>query len=170
MNGALSSPSQEGASPCILFAGTEASKSASTHMLSMSLSHTRAMTRRNPLNSDPGGTIITEPDYGLPIGALYPLPKLKGQPPYHASQFSPLHNIPPVYNQYSGSHPPAHSPGLELNSPKSPAADLNSPSQTCVCYKIFKPVCGRGKTYSNDCLAKCEGVDLFSYGACAVPK
>lgn len=151
-------------------AGSEASKSASTHMVSMSHSHTRAISWRNPLGADPGGPIITEPDYGLPIGALYPLPKLKGQPPHHASQSSPpLHNIPPVYIQYSDSHPPAYSSGPEFHSPPPTNADLRSPSQTCVCYKIFKPVCGGGKTYSNDCLAKCEGVDLFSDGPCAVP-
>lgn len=37
----------------------------------------------------------------------------------------------------------------------------------CVCIQIYKPVCGcDGKTYGNDCVAKCEGVRTWTEGEC----
>jgi Kazal-type serine protease inhibitor domain len=37
----------------------------------------------------------------------------------------------------------------------------------CVCYEIYKPVCGcNGKTYSNDCIARCQNITQFKEGAC----
>jgi len=40
-----------------------------------------------------------------------------------------------------------------------------NPDQAC--YKIYRPVCGcNGKTYSNDCMAKKEGVTKWTEGPC----
>jgi hypothetical protein len=37
----------------------------------------------------------------------------------------------------------------------------------CVCYEIYKPVCGcNGKTYPNDCTARCQNIIKFKEGAC----
>jgi Kazal-type serine protease inhibitor domain len=37
----------------------------------------------------------------------------------------------------------------------------------CVCYEIYKPVCGcNGKTYANDCVARCQNITQFKEGAC----
>lgn len=42
----------------------------------------------------------------------------------------------------------------------------DGPGKDCVCYMIYAPVCGSdGKTYGNDCLARCEKVD-FTEGPC----
>jgi hypothetical protein len=37
----------------------------------------------------------------------------------------------------------------------------------CMCYEIYKPVCGcNGKTYSNDCVARCQNITEFKEGEC----
>ena len=37
----------------------------------------------------------------------------------------------------------------------------------CMCYEIYKPVCGcNGKTYANDCIARCQNITNFKEGAC----
>ena len=40
--------------------------------------------------------------------------------------------------------------------------------ETCVCYEIYAPVCANGKTYANDCFARCDGVRKFKNGACSI--
>lgn len=38
----------------------------------------------------------------------------------------------------------------------------------CICMKIYAPVCSKeGITYSNSCMARCEGVKSFTEGSCA---
>ncbi len=37
----------------------------------------------------------------------------------------------------------------------------------CICYEIYKPVCGcNGKTYPNDCVARCQNITDFKAGEC----
>ena len=44
---------------------------------------------------------------------------------------------------------------------------VEKPAPACMCYEIYKPVCGcNGKTYSNDCYAKCVGITRFTAGEC----
>ena len=45
---------------------------------------------------------------------------------------------------------------------------VETPSKAdCMCYEIYKPVCGcNGKTYGNDCVARCQNITDFKEGEC----
>lgn len=44
---------------------------------------------------------------------------------------------------------------------------LDDDNDDCMCIEIYQPVCGSdGKTYSNTCVAECEGITEYTEGAC----
>jgi len=46
-------------------------------------------------------------------------------------------------------------------------APLTCRTRNCACPKIFSPVCGAdAKTYSNECLASCKGIEILYEGEC----
>ena len=43
-------------------------------------------------------------------------------------------------------------------SPTVPPVEASSRSRICMCPRIYLPLCCDGETYSNSCLAECNGV------------
>ena len=40
-------------------------------------------------------------------------------------------------------------------------------AETCICAEIYAPVCGcDGETYSNACVAECNGILTYTEGEC----
>ena len=37
---------------------------------------------------------------------------------------------------------------------------------SCVCNKIFEPVCAQGRTFPNSCEAECQGFKDWKAGSC----
>lgn len=45
--------------------------------------------------------------------------------------------------------------------------DPSKKEAVAACYFVFRPVCGcNGVTYSNDCFAKADGVQIWAEGEC----
>jgi Kazal-type serine protease inhibitor domain len=57
--------------------------------------------------------------------------------------------------------------GSTTNTTQTDAGCVEKQGDGCMCTEIYKPVCGcNGKTYGNECSAKCNGITKFTEGEC----
>jgi hypothetical protein len=56
---------------------------------------------------------------------------------------------------------------LNDRSPSSEGSKSNQESNSCVCTFEYSPVCSKGVTYDNPCIAKCNNVTSFTNGKCS---
>ena len=90
---------------------------------------------------------------------------------YIRAFYTPMQRCQPTTAFYDFDAPPG-SNSSEKQGQEAPGQEgttLAGEPKPCACTKIYRPVCSGGKTYGNDCVAACAGVDIDCDGKCPCP-
>jgi hypothetical protein len=57
--------------------------------------------------------------------------------------------------------------GLTVTSTSSSSVSSSTPGNGCFCTMQYSPVCAAGKSYGNECQARCDGQTTWTPGECS---